>query len=117
MADTQTLEALAEALLTARIAHTSGTEAQWTAANPVLLRGEVGVVAGTSPARFKIGDGATAWTALPWGNLTALAQLAQDATHRLVTDTEKARWNAACAAFEEFKNSTLVIECTIPGME
>lgn len=116
MANPQILEALAEALLTARIAHTSGTEAQWMDANPVLLAGEVGVVAGTSPARFKIGDGATAWTALPWGNATTLAQLAEDATHRLVTDAEKTRWNAAQAEFEEFRNGTLVIECTIPGM-
>lgn len=41
-----------------------GTAAQWTAANPVLAAGEVGVE--TDTVRFKIGTGSTAWETLPY---------------------------------------------------
>lgn len=41
-----------------------GTAAEWTAANPVLAEREPGVE--TDTGRFKIGDGSTAWTALPY---------------------------------------------------
>ena len=84
----QALVALEQVLLAARIAHTTGTEAEWTTANPVLLKGEVGFVEGTSPVKFKVGDGTKTWSALGWGQPTTLAQLAADATHRLVTDTQ-----------------------------
>lgn len=93
MADNQTLAAVQEVLLNARIAHTSGTEAQWTTANPVLLKGEIGLVDGTSPAKFKVGDGVKKWSELAWGSVTTLAQLAADATHRLVTDAQITAWN------------------------
>ena len=93
MEDNQALAALEQVLLAARIAHTTGTEAEWTTANPVLLKGEVGFVEGTSPVKFKVGDGTKTWSALGWGQPTTLAQLAADATHRLVTDTQIAGWN------------------------
>ena len=35
------------------------TAAQWSAANPVLLAGEIGIESDTR--KFKFGDGATAW--------------------------------------------------------
>ena len=93
MEDNRVLAALEQVLLAARIAHTTGTEAEWTTANPVLLKGEVGFVEGTSPVKFKVGDGTKTWSALSWGQPTTLAQLAADATHRLVTDTQIAGWN------------------------
>lgn len=93
MEDNQVLAALEQVLPAARIAHTTGTEAEWTTANPVLLKGEVGFVEGTSPVKFKVGDGTKTWSALSWGQPTTLAQLAADATHRLVTDTQIAGWN------------------------
>jgi hypothetical protein len=40
------------------------TAADWTAANPVLLLGEIGVE--TDTRRYKIGDGATAWVGLSY---------------------------------------------------
>lgn len=40
------------------------TAAAWTAANPVLAEGEVGVE--TDTAKIKIGNGFTAWVALPY---------------------------------------------------
>lgn len=41
-----------------------GTAAAWTAADPTLAEGEVGVE--TDTLRLKVGDGATAWTSLPY---------------------------------------------------
>ena len=40
------------------------TAADWTAANPVLLLGEIGVE--TDTRRYKIGDGTTAWSGLSY---------------------------------------------------
>ena len=42
----------------------NGTAAEWTAANPVLLAGEIGVE--TDTRRYKIGDGSTAWAGLSY---------------------------------------------------
>lgn len=39
-----------------------GTSAEWSAANPVLASGELGL--DTSQNKFKIGDGVTAWNSL-----------------------------------------------------
>lgn len=93
MADKETLAALEQVLLAARIANVIGTEDQWATANPVLLDGEIGLVKGTSPVKFKVGDGTKKWSELGWGQPTTLAQLAADATHRLVTDTQIEGWN------------------------
>ncbi|MFQ6940663.1 MAG: hypothetical protein ACLRSE_11525 [Alistipes finegoldii] len=89
----ETLAALEQVLLAARIANVSGTEDQWATANPVLLDGEIGLVKGTSPLKFKVGDGTKKWSQLGWGQPTTLARLAADATHRLVTDTQIEGWN------------------------
>lgn len=43
-----------------------GLAAAWTADNPILASAEIGVELGSSPAKFKIGDGATHWTSLPY---------------------------------------------------
>lgn len=50
-----------------------GTSAQWAAANPVLTKKEIGIDVSYTPARFKIGDGATKWDALPWAGTTVTA--------------------------------------------
>lgn len=44
----------------------------WTTKNPVLLKGELGIEIDSN--LFKIGDGLTAWTALPYANESAPAQ-------------------------------------------
>jgi hypothetical protein len=49
---------------TARIRLRRDVAANWTAANPTLLNGEVGVE--TDSRRFKIGDGTTAWNSLSY---------------------------------------------------
>jgi len=49
---------------TARLRLRRDTAANWTAANPVLLNGEVGLE--TDTQKFKAGDGATAWSGLSY---------------------------------------------------
>ena len=44
-----------------------GTASEWTAANPTLAVAEFGVETDTD--KFKLGDGATAWTALAYGGI------------------------------------------------
>lgn len=48
------------------------TSAAWQAVNPVLPAGQLGFE--TDTGRFKLGDGATAWNALPYagGGLTII---------------------------------------------
>jgi hypothetical protein len=48
----------------ARVKLRSDTAANWTSANPILALGEAGVE--TDTRSFKVGDGTTAWTALPY---------------------------------------------------
>ena len=47
-----------------RMLQRRGTATQWTSANTVLAAGEFGVE--TDTGQFKIGDGTTAWTSLPY---------------------------------------------------
>ena len=47
------------------------TAAAWTAANPVLAAGEMGLE--TDTAKYKIGDGTTAWTSLAYSSLPSTA--------------------------------------------
>jgi len=44
------------------------TAAAWTAANPTLAAGELGLETDTS--YYKIGNGATAWNSLAYGSIT-----------------------------------------------
>ena len=52
-----------------------GARYEWTAANPVLLDGAYGLIRGSSPLKYKVGDGTKTWSALGWGNVTSLAQM------------------------------------------
>ena len=71
-----------------------GTTEEWESANPTPKDREFCVEATTDGKRkFKIGDGVTAWSDLPYATSDELADLAQDATHRTVTDAEKAEWS------------------------
>lgn len=61
------------------------TAANWTAKNPVLLDGELGVE--TDTTFFKIGDGATAWTSLKYVTSAQATKATQDASGNVITDT------------------------------
>lgn len=56
--------------------------ANWTAANPVLAAGEIGIELGASPenTRFKIGTGSHPWTSLPYFD-GKLVEMRANATH------------------------------------
>ena len=94
--------------LKGRTQHPAYTAAVLKAKNPVLLKGEV--VYESDTTRHKIGDGTTAWNALPYakgdfdGPLAA-EKVTQDATHRFVSDTEKTAWNGKAA--KDLSNVTL----------
>jgi hypothetical protein len=55
--------------LSQRIKHRRDTAANWTAANPVLEDGELGIESDASSLRGKYGDGTTAWISLPYTEL------------------------------------------------
>ncbi|TGT42785.1 tail fiber domain-containing protein [Mesorhizobium sp. M8A.F.Ca.ET.165.01.1.1] len=57
-------------VVAARLVEANGTAAQWTAANPVLLQGEMGLE--TDTRQFKIGDGTTAWNSLAYGGVQGI---------------------------------------------
>lgn len=44
-----------------------GTYSQWTAANPVLAEGELGIETDTN--KFKLGNGTSAWNSLAYGGI------------------------------------------------
>jgi len=72
-----------------RMQQRRGTAAQWTAANPILAAGEIGFETDTN--KFKIGNGATAWTALDYfANSSALTALLTGAPGTLDTLNELA---------------------------
>lgn len=58
--------------LTVKIALRNDTAANWTSANPVLLKGEIGIEIDTN--KFKVGDGTTNWVSLDYfmGNITEI---------------------------------------------
>ena len=57
---------MAQKTLNARIVIRNNTAANFTAANPVLLKGEMGLESDTR--KFKFGDGATAWNTLEYSS-------------------------------------------------
>ncbi len=57
-----------------RIIPRNGTASEWSTANPVLAEGEFGLENNTG--RFKVGDGVTAWNALPYRDVAGPTQTA-----------------------------------------
>lgn len=55
---------MAKNIIKARIKQRSDSAANWAAVNPVLLKGELGLV-DDDPNLYKVGDGKTAWNDLP----------------------------------------------------
>jgi len=64
-----------------------GTASEWTTANPTLAVAEFGVETDTD--KFKLGDGATAWTSLAYGGIKG-----DDGTSGVVTATSPLTYNA-----------------------
>ena len=57
---------MANKTLNSRIIIRNATVAEWTSANPVLLKGEIGISSDLVPVAFKVGDGTTAWADLAY---------------------------------------------------
>ena len=73
-----------------RIQWKKDTSANWTANNPVLLNGEIAIVVTNSgETRFKIGDGTSAYTVLPFQDeaVRALITAVDDKIDAHITDT------------------------------
>ena len=74
-----------------RIQWKKDTSANWTANNPVLLNGEIAIVVTNSgETRFKIGDGTSAYTALPFQDeaVRALIAATDDKIDAHIADTD-----------------------------
>lgn len=56
---------MAKKIIKAQMKQRIDTKANWASSNPVLLKGELGIVS-DDPNLYKVGDGATAWNALPF---------------------------------------------------
>ena len=56
---------MAKKIIQAQMQRRRDTKANWAAQNPVLLSGELGIVS-DDPNLYKVGDGTTAWNALPF---------------------------------------------------
>lgn len=56
---------MAKKIIKAQMKQRRDTKANWAAQNPVLLAGELGIVS-DDPNLYKVGDGTTAWNALPF---------------------------------------------------
>ena len=56
---------MANRTINATLIMRNGTAAEWTSQNPTLKLGELGIE--TDTRKFKVGDGATAWTSLKYG--------------------------------------------------
>lgn len=81
------------------------TAANWTSANPTLAAGELGLE--TDTAKYKIGNGSTAWTSLAYSSLpsTALSATIVDAKGDLLVGTA----NDTVGRLEVGANNTLLV--------
>lgn len=98
-------------VVTVRFQWRRDTAAAWTAADPVLLDGETGYE--TDTKKFKIGDGVTAWTALPyptnpvvWGAIGGALSAQTDLQAALAA---KANASAASGSFTTADGKTVTV--------
>jgi hypothetical protein len=86
------------------------TAANWTAANPILAAGEMGVESDTRKAKF--GNGTTAWNSLsyfPGSALSALSDVAlSGATSGQILSYNGTSWVNAAAPASGFDNFMLM---------
>jgi hypothetical protein len=64
-----------------------GTAAQWTAVNPVLADGELGLESDTT--KFKVGNGSTAWNSLSYGPIAGVVANDSITLAQLATATKQ----------------------------
>lgn len=78
---------MANKTLNSRIIIRNATDSEWTSANPVLMKGEIGIVSDKSPVAFKVGDGTKTWTELAYAyNLAEILSQVDDKIEAAVGD-------------------------------
>lgn len=92
---------MAKTIIRAHMKQRRDTAVNWQAQNPILLDGEIGIVT-DQPDRYKVGDGVTAWNALPLrgfdGNIVQMTGGSRTAV--------MSQW-AVTHALEEVENNAL----------
>jgi hypothetical protein len=83
-----------------------GTEAEWAAANPVLALAEMGIE--TDTQKFKIGNGSTAWIALPYGGVQGPPGQADPGLF-IKADSNSVVFTKVAAGSAEIKAGTIVV--------
>lgn len=99
--------------LSQRIRHRRDTGANWTAANPVLADGELGIESDASSLRGKIGDGTTAWASLPYtelGQRPDLEAVTFDQAAGVSVGAGQLAWNADEVTLDLGKGGGVVLE-------
>jgi hypothetical protein len=82
--------------MTARMQQRRDTAANWTSINPTLAAGEMGLE--TDTYKFKVGNGSTAWTALPYA-VDIPSQTGQSGKY-LTTDGTVTSWGTVAGDIE-----------------
>lgn len=94
--------------MTTQLQVRNDTAANWTAANPTLLAGEIGVE--TDTERFKIGDGVTTWANLP--AYTSENVIVQNSNYALASQTAAQKlFNASANGALTLPVGTYDFEC------
>lgn len=99
--------------LSQRIRHRRDTGANWTAANPVLADGELGIESDVSSLRGKIGDGTTAWASLPYtelGQRPDLEAVTFDQAAGVSVGAGQLAWNADEVTLDLGKGGGVVLQ-------
>ena len=81
------------------------TAANWTAANPTLASGELALE--TDTAKFKIGDGATAWSSLAYGGIAGPGVPSGGTTGQILQKVDGTNYNTAWATPSWGKNKII----------
>ena len=93
--------------------HRYDTGANWTAANPVLRAGELGIESDATSLRGKIGDGVTAWAGLPYtelGQRPDLEAITFDQAAALGVGPGQIAWNADEQTLDLGKGGGVVLQ-------
>lgn len=95
------------------IRHRYDSGANWTAANPVLRAGELGIESDASSLRGKIGDGVTAWASLPYtelGQRPDFEAITFDQAAAVSVEAGQLAWNADEQTLDLGKGGGVVLQ-------
>lgn len=97
---------MAKQTIQAHIRQRVDTKANWEAANPVLLEGELGFIK-DYPGQYKLGDGVTSWNVLPVRGLSIQETdpVFNASPAARITNEDIAKWNAGTGGNPEAVSS------------